>query len=201
MSELITRIDCLRHGEPVGGSRVRGNGVDDPLSENGWRQMRNTTAAITGWDLIVTSPMRRCIEFAEWLSQERGLPLAVEQDLREVGFGDWEGLDRHELAEQRPDEFRAFYRDPVNRRPSGAEPLQAFGQRVSTVFDRLLHEYEGQHLLVVAHAGVIRATIGHVMQSPAINWYRIEVEYAALTRFAQDAISTRLVAHNWRPTL
>ena len=201
MPQSLTRIDYLRHGEPIGGSRVRGNGVDDELSENGWCQMDETTSGLTGWDLVISSPMRRCIAFAQKLAEERELPVQVEDDLREVGFGAWEGMDRLELAERRPEEFKAFYRDPVNHRPAGAEPLHSFGQRVSAVFDRLLCEHEGRHLLVVAHAGVIRATIGHVMQSPAMNWYRIEVDYAAITRFAHDATSTRLVAHNWRPTL
>ena len=34
-----TIIDLLRHGEPLGGSRYRGNRIDDPLTEKGWRQM------------------------------------------------------------------------------------------------------------------------------------------------------------------
>jgi len=36
----ITTLDLMRHGEPVGGRRYRGQ-MDDPLSEKGWAQMRN----------------------------------------------------------------------------------------------------------------------------------------------------------------
>ncbi len=201
MPTSLTRIDYLRHGEPVGGNRVRGNGVDDPLSDDGWRQMRETTAALSGWTHVIASPMRRCLAFAQWLAEEHRLPLQIEHDLREVGFGRWEGLSRDELAARRPQEYRAFYRDPVHRRPRDAESLRAFGERTERVFERLLRTHPGQHLLVVAHAGVIRATLGHVMRAPAVNWYRVEVDYAALTRFAHDATSTRLVAHNWRPSL
>jgi broad specificity phosphatase PhoE len=196
-----TTLDYLRHGRPAGGSRYRGNGVDDPLSEHGWRQMRDTTASIGGWQRVISSPMRRCTAFAEWIADERGLPLSIEPDLREVGFGSWEGALREELQEQRRDEYEAFYRDPVNNRPSGAEPLAAFGARVGAVFDRLLERHAGEHLLVVAHAGVIRATLGHVTHSPPIAWYRAQVDNAGLTRFAHDALGTRLVAHNWRPAL
>ncbi len=194
-------LDYLRHGEPVGGSRFRGNGVDDPLSDRGWQQMRESTAAVRGWQRIVSSPMRRCIAFAEWLSEERGLPLEVHDDLREVGFGAWEGAQRDELRRARRDEYEAFYRDPVANRPAGAEPLEAFRARTAAVFDRLLENYPGQHLLVVCHAGVIRATLGHVTQAPPINWYRTEVDNAAITRFAHDSLGARLVAHNWRPQL
>lgn len=196
-----TTLDYLRHGEPVGGARFRGNGVDDPLSELGWSQMRHSAAAVTGWQAVVSSPLQRCRAFAETLAADRGLGLEVLDDLREVGFGSWEGQDREALEREQPDAFRAFYRDPVNRRPPGAEPLVVFGQRVAAVFDALAQRYAGQHVLVVAHAGVIRATLGHILQAAPVNWYRTEVAYAAITRLGHGALGPRLVHHNWRPTL
>ena len=197
----LTVLDYLRHGEPSGGNRYRGNGVDDPLSEKGWQQMREAVAGIDGWQLIVSSPMRRCVEFAERLASERGIPLRLEHDLREVGFGSWEGAVREELMIARKEEYEAFHRDPVNNRPPGAEPLHDFGRRVGRVFDRLIDTQPRQHLLVVAHAGVIRATVGHITKAPAVTWYRTDVDYAGISRFAQDRLGPRLVMHNWRPRL
>ncbi len=197
----LTVLDYLRHGEPSGGNRYRGNGVDDPLSEKGWQQMREAVAGIDSWQLIVSSPMRRCVEFAERLASESGIPLRLEHDLREVGFGSWEGAVREELMIERKEEYDAFHRDPVNNRPAGAEPLHDFGRRVGNVFDRLTDTQPGQHLLVVAHAGVIRATLGHITQAPAVTWYRTDVSYAGISRFAQDRLGPRLLMHNWRPRL
>lgn len=194
-----TRIDILRHGQPEGGDRVRGQGVDDPLSPLGWHQMRTTAAAIPDWERIVSSPMRRCVAFAEWLAVERGLPFSVEQDLREVGFGAWEGMARDELMVRRREEYEAFYRDPVNRRPAGAESLADFGRRVSEAFVGLSERFAGERVLVVAHAGVIRAALGFIMQSDPAYWYRTDVANAALTRFELDGETMRLIAHNWRP--
>jgi broad specificity phosphatase PhoE len=110
-------------------------------------------------------------------------------------------MTRARLRQERSDEYHAFYRDPVGRRPPGAEPLDTFSARVSVVFDQLLATYRGQHLLIVAHAGVIRAALGHVTRVPEINWYRTAVDNAGLTRFANDKHGLRLVAHNWRPSL
>jgi len=123
----------------------------------------------------------------------------IEPDLREVGFGNWEGKTRNELLSERPAEYHDFYRDPVHNRPEGAEPLEDFGTRVARVFDRLAGTHPGQHLLIVAHAGVIRATLGHVMQAPAANWYRAAVDNAGVSRFSHDGNSARLVYHNWLP--
>ncbi|MDJ0740569.1 MAG: histidine phosphatase family protein [Gammaproteobacteria bacterium] len=196
-----TRLDYLRHGQPIGGTRFRGNGVDDPLSELGWQQMRDTVAALAGWQRIVSSPMQRCRPFAEWLAEQRGLPVTIIDDLREVGFGDWEGVARDALKRERRAEYDAFYADPVSCRPGGAEPLERFGARVAAVFDRLVAEHAGEHLLVVCHAGVIRATLGHVTRAPAVNWYRSAVDNAALSRFERDHNGDHLLVHNWRPRL
>jgi alpha-ribazole phosphatase len=196
-----TVIDYLRHGEPVGGARIRGNGVDDPLSDAGWSQMRQTTAAVSGWDQVVSSPMRRCRSFAESIARAGGLELEIIDDLREVGFGAWEGIGRDELATGQAAALAAFYRDPVGCRPPDAEPLAHFGARVFAVFERLLADYAGRHVLVVAHAGVIRATLGKVLGTAPVDWYRVEVAYAAMTRFTRGTHGIRLVHHNWRPRL
>lgn len=199
---MQTYLDYLRHGMPEGGSRFRGHGIDDPLSEQGWAQMRQTVEALaTPWDRIVTSPLRRCADFAQTLAGELDLPCSVEKDLREVGFGSWEGKTRAQLLEHSVAEYHAFYADPVHNRPPGAEPLEAFGARVARVFDRLAADHRGEHLLVVAHAGVIRATLGHVLQAPPANWYRAAVDNAAVSRFAQAGQDRRLVWHNWLPEI
>ena len=54
-----TLIDIIRHGEPVGGKRYRGQ-IDDPLSEKGWQQMRDAVAGHNPWDVIISSPLARC---------------------------------------------------------------------------------------------------------------------------------------------
>jgi len=56
-------VDLLRHGEPVGGRRYRGQ-TDDPLSDKGWKQMWTAVAGQQPWQVIVTSTLSRCREFA-----------------------------------------------------------------------------------------------------------------------------------------
>ncbi|MCB1802436.1 MAG: histidine phosphatase family protein [Gammaproteobacteria bacterium] len=196
-----TLIDYLRHGQPEGGQCYRGSGVDDALSERGWQQMQAAAAAVDGWQRVISSPLQRCRAFAESLADERGLPLSVVDDLREVGFGSWEGVTREQLKRERAAEYRAFYDDPVNNRPAGAEPLEALAARVGKVFDGLARQYAGEHVLVVAHAGVIRATLGHVTRMPPVNWYRVQVDNAALSRFRVDGARAQLIVHNWRSSL
>ena len=191
-----TIVDFLRHGEPVGGRRYRGDGVDDPLSEKGWQQMWGALGDAAPWAAVVTSPMQRCQAFAVALTEKLSLPLTVEHRFREVGLGGWEGLSPDDILASDPDSYAAFYRDPRRNRPQGAETLEAFGARVAEALEQVLNDYTGQQVLVVAHAGVIRAALGHVLRSDPVAWYRTRIDNAALTRFRRGEYGTKLEFHN-----
>lgn len=177
----LTTIDLIRHGEPVGGRKYRGQ-IDDPLSEKGWMQMRNAVGSFDKWQHIISSPLSRCHEFALSLASQHDIPLSQEPRLREVGFGAWEGLTAAEISVNDADLLFNFKRDPVTYRPPGAETIADFYQRVSLAWQELAVRHDGQHLLVVCHAGVIRMILAHVLGMPAANAYRIQVGSAAISR-------------------
>jgi broad specificity phosphatase PhoE len=190
-----TVVDLLRHGEPVGGRRYRGQ-LDDALSERGWEQMWQAVGERNEWQQIVTSPLQRCHAFATALGERHGLPVQGEPRFAEVGFGDWEGKTRAELEALIPGQLGRFYQDPVSSRPPGAEPLDEFVTRVSAGFNAVLTAYRGQSVLVVAHAGVIRAILSQVLSMPSRAMYRINVANAGMTRLVTAGDRTvNLVSH------
>lgn len=190
MTETI--IDLIRHGEPEGGRLYRGNRIDDPLSEVGWQQMRNAVPAEVRWQRVISSPMSRCREFAEEVADRLGIPLEIDVDIREVGFGFWEGRAPDEVKRENRDEYERFYLDPVNNRPEGAEALQDFYQRSVDSIDRILRKYTGEHILVVTHAGVMRAVAAWLMQAPVASMYRLRINYATVYRVVAESDRLRL---------
>lgn len=180
-----TVIDLIRHGEPVGGRRYRGQ-IDDPLSEVGWQQMWATVQGHAPWQHIVTSPMQRCRAFAQALGEKHSLDVEEDARFKEVGFGSWEGRTADDIRREDPQRIARFYHDPVGHRPQDAEPLHDFARRVGQGLDDLLERYQGRHVLVVAHAGVIRAILTQVLGAPFESMYRIHVETASLTRVETD---------------
>lgn len=186
----VTLIDLIRHGEPVGGKRYRGGSVDDPLSEKGWAQMRSAVGEHHPWAHIVTSPMRRCAEFARELGGRWQIPVTVEECFREVAFGVWEGKTEQEINHGDPHRIRSFRLDPEGRRPEGAEALDAFADRVRAGWESLLERHAGSHVLVVAHAGVIRMTLALAMGIPRGHIYRIQVGNAGLSRIKVEGQGT-----------
>jgi len=190
--EPALEVDLLRHGEPVGGQRYRGDGVDDPLSETGWRQMWAAVDSERTWRRVLSSPLRRAREFAEAVAVQRGISCEVDGRWREIGMGAWEGLTREQAQAADARAYAAYYRDPVAGRPAGAESLEALRMRVAEALDGL--DGDGP-LLVVAHAVVIRAAIAHAVQGSAAAMMRIPVPYAGLTRLHRDGRGWALLCH------
>lgn len=172
-------IDLIRHGTPIGGKMYRGHSIDHPLSEQGWQQMRDAVGDYNLWDHIISSPLRRCRAFAEELHQRHNIPVEIMDNFKEVGFGSWEGRDAKDIEHE---EFLSFYHDPMNNRPQGSEPLEDFINRVVQSWKKMLCDHHGKHILVVAHAGVIRAIIAHILYSEPVGMYKIAVENGKICR-------------------
>lgn len=194
MKETI--IDLLRHGEPVGGRAYRGHNIDDPLSELGWQQMWDAIGDESPWDQIITSPLERCQAFAEALMDTYGIPCTTKENLKEIGFGSWEGRTPNQIKKDNLKEYEDFYHDPVNKRPQGAEPLDKFISRVTNTYEKIVSDFQGKHILIVAHAGVNRAIIAHVLQAAPAGLYRINVKNAGISRIKHDKLGHSLLYHN-----
>ncbi|AAU92467.1 MULTISPECIES: histidine phosphatase family protein [Methylococcus] len=198
-----TLVDLMRHGEPAGGSRYRGQ-IDDPLSAVGWEQMWRAVGRHCPWDVIVTSPLLRCQAFAEAFAERHRRPLEIEPRFKELGFGAWQGKTREEITtEYDPGVLQRFYRDPLNHRPENAEGLGDFRSRVISAWKEMLERHLGKHVLVVCHAGTIRMVIAHVLDVPLANLFHIKVANAGITRIEcieqGDEFLSQLVFHGGTP--
>jgi len=171
-------VHLLRHGETEGGARYWG-GTDVALSSRGWLQMR-TAVAGGSWDLIVSSPLRRCAAFAQALAQERRVPCRLEADLREMCFGTWEGYSTAELMQRDAEGLRLFWSDPSLHTPPGAEPLAELHARVMAVWQGLTTASDCRHLLVVTHGGPIRVLRAVQSRTPLSALLSIDAPHATL---------------------
>jgi len=160
------------------------------------------TTAVDGyhaWQSVITSPLRRCREFALDLGKQLNIPVQDDARLKEIGFGVWEGRTAEEIRQSDPELLVRFYHDPISHRPAGAEDSLVFIDRVTHAWQELLATHIGRHVLVVAHAGVIRAVIGQVLEMPITNMFRLQIDNASITRIRIEAERPpTLVFHNGR---
>jgi probable phosphoglycerate mutase len=191
---MTTQIEVLRHGEPLGGRRYRGHGVDDPLTENGWQQMWGAVGGRSDWQHVLTSPLSRCHDFAQQLAKKLRIGYSIDDRFKEIGFGTWEGLTPDEILASDAEALKHFYRDPIRNRPEGAEPLEAFSARVWEAYSDIPGKYAGEHVLIIAHAGVIRAITANILGMQLDRVYsNLKIEYGG--------IITSVVEQNEEPKL
>jgi probable phosphoglycerate mutase len=193
-----TLIDLIRHGEQQGGPKFRGQGCDDPLTPLGWAQMRQTLGDTCPWEQVLSSPLARCREFAVRWGEEQGLPVEIDPRWQEASLGAWEGLYRAQVEARWPQAYADFRRDPLRHWPPGAESLADLSRRVGAALDDCLQRYAGRRLLLVTHAGVIRALLGRALEAAPARWYRARVDYAGLTRLGAGPQGLLLDCHNCR---
>lgn len=156
------RLDLLRHGETTLSHTLRGH-TDDELTENGWLQMQSTiqqyVAGGTNWDVIFSSPLQRCHAFAINLAERLEVPLQLNMHIKEMYFGDWEGISTQSIYENEPELLANFWQFPTKYHAPNGESLEQFLQRVQVGFDEIhtqMKIHQWNRALVVTHGGVIK---------------------------------------------
>ncbi|MFV5442610.1 histidine phosphatase family protein [Acinetobacter oleivorans] len=181
------RIDLLRHGESEYSHTLRGH-LDDELTAKGWQQMQSTIEQVANqsWDVIISSSLKRCACFAEQLAKTTQLPLLLNHDLKEMYFGEWEGVSTQQIYETSPELLANFWQKPSQYCPPRAETLMQFQTRVLKGFQELLVQMQNQnwqHALVVTHGGVIKLLACLATQQPLDDLLKMPAELGKLYSF------------------
>jgi probable phosphoglycerate mutase len=139
----------LRHGETDWNARGISQGnVDIPLNATGLQQARLAGARLRdrGITTILASPLSRARVTADIVGEQLGLPVAIDEGLREVGFGVQEGQPMSD-----------WFADWIagHRTPEGAESFATLRHRTVAAINRATTR--PPIVLVVAHGAVFRA--------------------------------------------
>ena len=153
---MVTLV-LARHGETDWNRDHRWQGfTGPPLNEEGRRQAAELAARLEGVDAIYSSDSDRARETAEIAAALLGLALRIDVRLREVNFGEWEGLTRQEIDQRFAG---AFTRWEAGERPNpaGVEADEAMAERVLEALGEIAERHPNGRVLVVTSGGPIRA--------------------------------------------
>ena len=194
---MLTTLYLVRHGETEGSDRQYYHGsTDTGLSGTGITQIKSVAAFIAK-RLMTSSPdgqnnrentlaavycssLKRAIDSAEIIAGPHGLKPIEIPDLRERSFGIWEGMTFTEREEKHPEAFAASLASPLTYSPVGGENAVQVRERVTRAMERICVQHKGANISVVAHGGVNRIILCHVLGMPLENAFRIEQDYGAV---------------------
>jgi alpha-ribazole phosphatase len=160
--EAVSRALFIRHAETEMAGRFCGHS-DPELNDQGRMQLTVLAQLLSSEpiDAVYSSDLRRASSTAQAIAAARAIPQVLRPALREIDFGQWEGLSWQEIVQKDPDHARKWIADyPHLPAPSG-ESFQAFEARVLREVNHLLCGNDGP-IAVVTHGGVLRVVLRHL---------------------------------------
>jgi alpha-ribazole phosphatase len=191
-------IYLLRHGVIDNPHRGFVGQSDLALNRQGIAQARRWVKVLGGTVLerIVTSDLSRTLATARIVAEGRSVETIPA--LREINLGRWEGLTKEQIQINYPDLWQSRWQDPANCRPPDGESFQDLSTRVVPAFEIIARQAQG-NILMVAHAGVIRVILCHLLDIPLAHVFRIGQDYGALNLI--DPQVPKVMGVNLRPEI
>ena len=174
-------LDLLRHGETTAGKVFVGRS-DPALTEHGRQQMLLALGDAAPYQKIISSPLQRCAEFAQYYAQKYQLPLSMDEGLSELDFGFWDGLSSQQIWQKDADALGRFWTDPVKYPPTNGEDLKDFYQRTVTSLQSIMADQSLHQVLLVSHGGTIRNIVGWALGLPLQQLNRLAIDHGSLSR-------------------
>lgn len=193
-----TTFVLLRHGVTplTAEKRFSGDGGTDPaLTGEGREQVARAAellasaerlatlgrhAPFLSVDALITSPLLRTRETAAIVGERLGLEAEVVPEVRECGFGQWDGLTYGQVDEAWPDELAAWLASPACA-PPGGESFDAVHERVVSARVALAERFRGRTVVIATHVTPVKCFVRDVLGASASAMFRMELAPASLT--------------------
>lgn len=179
----MTRLLLVRHGETQWNKEERFIGISDvPLNEEGRRQAEALSERLAGEsiDIIYSSEMKRSVETAQIIAQVHGMRVVVEPRLREVSYGDWEGLTAGEVEERTGVRFPSRFDAPQVPFPSNSSVTTGMLD-VRNFLDDILASPEDRTILLVGHGVSFQMILYAVLDIPSRNHWLLYMHNASIS--------------------
>jgi probable phosphoglycerate mutase len=177
----VTRLYLVRHGETDWnwGQRIQGH-LDIPLNENGRQQSLALRSALAGIcpTTVYSSDLARCSETARLALLPAGsdpaspdtqprVPIKFIPELRERGFGAWQGLTLSEVAARYPDEYACWNRRAPGFAPTDGETWESMNERIRSFLFRVVKDHPGETILAFSHGGPVKTAVAAALEVPS----------------------------------
>lgn len=180
---MSCRLYLIRHGETLWNTEMKFQGhVDVPLSERGVDQAAALAGRLSGHKIsaVYSSDLGRAVETARQIAATRGLEVITLPALREMNFGQWEGLTFREIREKYGDLIKRWWSNPLGISVPGGEGLSGLIARVVPAVREIVERHMGEQVAVVCHGGPVRCLVGTVLNMDLNKYWKIRQDNAAL---------------------
>ena len=195
----------VRHGQTDASRENRFSGSSNPPLTSVGEAMAEAFArayASLKWDAIYTSPMLRTRQTAEPLSRLTGVQAIVEDGLKEIDYGEWEGLRLEDVKQRWPEAFEHWADDVASRGTPGGETAFHVAARAMRAVEGIRSGSAQGNVLIVSHKATLRIiTCALLGLDVRLFRERIAEPVSAVTMFKVTRTTALLTLHGDRSHL
>ena len=180
----MSRLLLVRHGDTELNSAERYWGHSDvKLSAAGLRQAERLRdrLAVEKIDSIYSSHLERALVTAETIGSRHQVEVVTCAELREINFGQLEGLNFSEINRLYPEVAKLWAERSPKLKYPGGDSLAEFSNRVSKFLSRLEKHTAEETVLIVAHKGVLCTLLCRLLGIDLRQRWQFRLDLASLS--------------------
>lgn len=203
----MTELFLVRHGQAIHNRDGRWEGWGpSPLTPQGEQEAEAVGSRLAAPPFhisqLYTSSIRRAVQTAQRIGRQLGLPPTIRQNLREIDFGQVNGLTMDSFRETLPQLFEHWQnRGDLSFQFPGGEQRYAFFRRAGQALDEIVARHPEEQIAVVTHGGTIRAGLAHLFPDTMSDWWAYELQNGSITHVIVSDSKNSLLALNDRQHL
>lgn len=174
----------MRHGITEFNSARRFAGYSDvELSTTGYEQVERLRDRLSNEqiDAVYSSDLRRALVTAEVISSRHKVDIVTCSELKEVNYGDAEGLTFQEIKRLYPEMAELITNFSLRLSFPGGENFEGFIERVTKFLDRLKRHTSSETILIASHSGPLRVLVCRLLGIDLGCWWQIRCDNASLS--------------------
>lgn len=154
------------------------------------------------WQAIFASPLKRTVATATPIAKAVGLNIQLRNGLKEMFFGEWEGLSLEEVKARHDKDYNNWMTEPAWNPPTGGETGMQVASRAAMVIAEIENQFIEGNVLVVSHKTTIRLMLCSLLGIDSGRYRdRINMPVASVSLVRFDKYGPMLLKHGDRTHL
>ena len=180
----MVKLILVRHALTVDNQKSRLSGqIDSSISEEGREQIDKITNYLKDFDIdkIYTTTSSRTKDTVKKLSELKSIEIIEKESLKEISFGDFEGLTFDEIKDKYPKEFQDMIEKGYEYKYPNGESLIDSYNRVCIELDNIISNNDNRTILICSHGGTIRNILTYLISNSYQYHWNFKIDNGSVT--------------------
>jgi len=193
------RLLITRHGQTDWNNQGLFQGQTDiPLNATGCKQAYSLgkRLSVERIDKIYASDLARAWQTAQAVAAHQKCEPIPDVRLREMSFGDWEGMTYNQIVENHPRILANWHSDILHTSTPNGETLHQLDQRVCEFISILNNNDSDECVLIVSHGGPLQVLLCQTLGLRAEFYWQFHLSHTSLSEISMYASGSILKLFN-----